>query len=88
MFVNNCLVMKLRSSVFVAKMKYMPSRTKTVGVTVEVWKELLQDMMLIVHDALADNPSPRIVPCLFVLYWYQKNFDTQNNRISTLSDST
>ena len=30
----------------------MPSRSKTVGVTVEVWKELPQDMMLIVHDAL------------------------------------
>ena len=30
----------------------MPSRSKTVAVTVEVWKELLQDMVLIVHDSL------------------------------------
>ena len=30
----------------------MPSRSKTVAVTVEVWNELLQDMMLIVHDSL------------------------------------
>ena len=30
----------------------MPSRSKAVAVTVEVWKELSQDMMLIVHDAL------------------------------------
>ena len=28
----------------------MPSRSKTVAVTVNVWKELLQDVMLVAHD--------------------------------------
>ena len=54
MFVNNCLVMIAVTFVrFCRQDEVMPSRSKTVyAVTVEVWKKLLQDMMLIVHDAL------------------------------------
>ena len=37
---------------FCGQDKVMPSRSETVAVTVEVWKELLQDMMLVVHDSL------------------------------------
>ena len=49
MFVNNCLVMIAVTFVrFCRQDEVMPSRSKTVAVTVEVCKELLQDMMLVV----------------------------------------
>jgi len=42
--------MLVNSSVFVAKI-VVTSRSKTVVVTVEVWKELLQDTTLVVLDS-------------------------------------
>jgi len=51
MLVNSSLVIKLRWSVFVAN-KVVTSRSETVVVTVEVWKQLLQNMMLIALDSV------------------------------------
>jgi len=50
MLVYNCLIIKLRSSVFVGENEVVTSRLKTVAVAVVVWKQLLQDVMLVVPD--------------------------------------
>ena len=54
MLANNYIAMELRSSVLCGQDKVTPSRSKTVAVTVAVWKKLLQDTMSVVHDSLLE----------------------------------
>jgi len=53
--INVCEQLSCNEVTFVSfcdQCEVMPSRSKTVAVTFEVWKELLQDMMLVVRDSL------------------------------------
>ena len=50
---------------FCSEDKVVTSRSETVVVTVELWKELLQDMMLIVLDSVAVSYTHLTLPTIY-----------------------